>query len=178
MLYFIKRGPRPSYHNAPFHPAILCDRKRVAQQETCYSGNQDSVWVHAAHEDRSGWLLTRWRGLVIEYGHLVRGFTLPDGTLAGFFHLHRSRTADGSQPTGLNEPWSLLPGAIWWSSRKMPAWIEAAGVIYPPDCFSQQRILEREALNGAGASRQIRPKWWPQEPFPAESSKVAQSSSV
>ena len=43
-LYLIKRGPRPEHHKAPYHPVILCDRKRIAKWEAGWTGDRAWVW--------------------------------------------------------------------------------------------------------------------------------------
>jgi len=131
-LYLIKRGPRPSYHNAPFHPIIICEQKRVAKWEAEDTNGAAWVWENTVRYDDSalvaGWLLSRWQGLDIDYGHVVKEITLPDGTTAAFEH-DRERV-----------PWTLMPGAIWWSLRKMPKPLSQSGVIYPPDSFTRDDI--------------------------------------
>lgn len=148
-IYLIKRGPRPEGHKPPFHPVVICATKAAAKWEAGWSGDRAWVWTREWGSAASGWLLERWEGLDIDYGHVVRGLTLPDGTEAAFAH-GRER-----------EPWTLLRGAVWWSARRMPAWLEEAGVIYPPDGFTQSRIL----------GRLPRPSCWP-EPAPEREVEV------
>lgn len=128
-LYLIKRGPKSQCHKAPYHPIIICTRLPVAKWEADWSGDLAWVWEKEADES-SGWLLTRWNGLDIDYGHVVRVFFLPDGTAAGIFH---DRDL---------EPWSLMDGATWWSDHNMPSWVAEKGVKYPPDQFTIDRIVE------------------------------------
>jgi hypothetical protein len=149
-LYLIKRGPRPEHFRAPFHPVILCAKRAVAKWEAGWSGDASWVWSHERGTRAGGWLLERWNGFDIDYGHVVRGLTLPDGTEAAFVHEHTER-----------EPWPLLRGAVWWHDKPMPAWLLDAGVTYPPDGFSQQRILDLIADDGASGFGRERPANWP-----------------
>lgn len=150
-VYLIKRGERPEHHRAPYHPVILCSRKPVAEWEAGWTGDEATVWTHTWGSPASGWLLTRWRGLDVDYGHVVRGHELPDGTRSGFFH-------DRDE-----EPWTLLDGCVWWSSERIPEWLDDHGVIYPPDPHSQQRILDTEADDGwSGSGRRPIPEHWPE----------------
>lgn len=150
MIYLIQRGPRPDYHRAPYHPVIICDLKRIAEWQADWTGEGASVWKHEPSRRGGGWLLTRWRGLDIDYGHVVRGGSLFDGGRMGFAH-------DEDAP-----PWSLLNGAVWWSSKRMPDWLKARGVVYPPDEFSQQEILDREADDGMTGFGRPCPAHWPE----------------
>ncbi len=153
-LYLIKRGPRPSYHRAPFHPVILCAKKPVAKWEAGWTGDKAWVWTRETHEPYGGWLLERWEGLDIDYGHIVRGCTLPDGTETAFWHKHARSL-----------PWDLMKGAIWWDDKKMPDWVQKAGVVYPPDDFTQDSILNTIAneIRGEHCSfpGRPRPEFWP-----------------
>jgi hypothetical protein len=150
-IWLIKRGPRPEHHNAPFHPVIVCGKKRIAKWE---AGATDSkAWVWQWDCDGSGFLLCRWNGFDVDYGHIVREVgPLPDGTHTGFFH-DRDK-----------EPWTLLSGAVWWDDKKLPPCLEKVGLIYPTDDFTQQRILDHIADDGAsGFGREI-PSYWPNNP--------------
>lgn len=153
-LYLIKRGPRPEHHNAPYHAVIICDRKRMAEGEAGDTGDGATVWKKEGWKDnRQGWLLVRWRGFVIDFGHVVHSIPLPDGTRAGFWR-------DYEDELSVKD---LLPGAIWWSDKPMPQWLEERGVIYPPDQFTQQSILDDLAQDGvSGFGRKI-PAYWQQE---------------
>ena len=42
-VYLIKRGPRPEHHRAPFHPVIVCGKRRVAKWQAGWTG--DAAWV-------------------------------------------------------------------------------------------------------------------------------------
>jgi hypothetical protein len=106
-LYLIERGPKPECHKAPFHPVILCASRAVAQWEAGATDKLANVWVKYA-DPSSGWLLVRWHGLDIDYGHIVRRMPLPDGTTAAISH---DRNAG---------PWKLLRSAVWWSTRRWP----------------------------------------------------------
>jgi hypothetical protein len=147
----IKRGPRPEHHRAPFHPVILCTRNHTTNWEAGWTGNRAWVWEHAGSDGHSGWLLRRWEGLHVDYGHVVRGHRLPDGTPTGFAHKHRDLGYDRPGETGakhlgysedVQEPWSLLPGAVWWSDDPMPLWLQEAGVVLACDAFSLHVIQE------------------------------------
>ncbi|MFA6046915.1 MAG: hypothetical protein WC718_18170 [Phycisphaerales bacterium] len=130
-LYLIKRGPRPDYHRAPYHPVIVCADMTMADWEIGCTCQRATVWTHDPRDLSTGWLLQRWRGLVIDYGGGVQhGCSPVEGVHGGYYH---DRYA---------EPWTLLPGAVWWTDKRMPAFLEAAGVVYPSDNFTQQDILD------------------------------------
>jgi len=129
-IWLIKRGPREEYHKAPFHPVIICSRQHTAKWEAGWTGNRAWVWEHVKREGHSGWLLARWNGFDVDYGHVVRGCVLPDGTEAGIEH---DRT---------KEPWTLLAGAVWWSDERVPEWLRKAGVVEARDEFTVNRILD------------------------------------
>lgn len=130
-LYLIKRGPRPDYHKAPFHPVILCRTKTAAEWEAGCTCKRATVWSHHPADKWTGWLLLRWQGLVIDYGPgVMHGCSPADGVNGGFYH---DCTA---------EPWTLLCGAVWWDDKQMPERVAEAGAVYPPDEFTQQRILD------------------------------------
>jgi hypothetical protein len=142
---------------------IVCDRRNVAEDRAGWTGDGATVWAHDRSSAASGWLIHMWRGLQIDYGYLVRGCLLPDGTQTGFFH---DRAA---------EPWTLLDGATWWSDRRMPAWLIEAGVVYPSDHRTQQRVMDDNApisgtLGGiasftlTGSGQNPIPEFWPQQP--------------
>lgn len=151
-FYLIKRGPRSEFHRAPFHPVIICNRSGMAKWEAKDTSEKAMIWVKD-QADSGGFLLARWNGLDIDYGGLIHDVgPMPDGMKVGFYH---DRDA---------EPWTLLRGAIWWSSRKMPKWFMEQGVEYPPDDFSQQRILDnehwlRKDCEGSGWDKEV-PEWW------------------
>lgn len=152
-LYLIKRQPRPEWHKAPYHPVIICDRKPMAEWEMGHSGEHAYVWMKP-NDISTGWLLVRWNGLDIDYGHVVRSIEMPDGSHAAFFHARDQ------------EPWSLMAGATWWSNRVMPSWLVERNVVYPKDQHSQQSILDTLANDGAsGFGRKI-PDHWP-TPWPS-----------
>lgn len=131
-LYLVKRPPKAVHPQASHHPVIICTNKELAEWEAGYSGERAWMWVQFDGQ-HSGWLQLRWEGLVIDYGHVVRSVALPDGT-TGAFH-HRS-----AHP----ETWALLKGAVWFSSRRMPAWLAAEGAILAPDDFARRAIAEGE----------------------------------
>jgi hypothetical protein len=141
-IYLVKRGPRPSYAKASWHPVIVASRKHTAEWEAGWTGDGAWVWEHNKREGGSGWLLCRWAGLDINYGHIVRGCVLPDGTKAGIEH---DRT---------KEPWRLLAGAVWWSDEPIPAWLREAGVVVAADEFTKERIDKDDGVCMLPASRQ------------------------
>jgi hypothetical protein len=149
-IYLIKRGPKPSWHKAPFHPVVICAKKRVAEFEAGWAGDKSWIWMRRSRViDGEGFLLLRWNGLDIDYGHVVRSTRLPSGVKTGFAH-HGG-------------PWKLLRGAIWWDDKPMSASFENAGVLYPPDYFTQQWILDQIADdNVSGCGNRPPPPWWPQ----------------
>lgn len=151
-MYLIKRGPRPSYHRAPFHPVIICNKKRVAKLEAGDTGDHAWVWErHSNRMDGEGFLLARWNGFDIDYGHVVHDIGLmPDGTKCGFVHKHTGK-----------EPWNLINGSIWWDDKEIPYEFFSAGVIYPPDYFTQQSILDKIANDGFSGFHREKPKFWP-----------------
>lgn len=156
-LYLIKRGPRPDYHKAPFHPVILCATRKIAREEAGWTGDGAWVWErNTMTESGEGWLLSRWNGLDIDYGHLVRGHNLPDGSHTAFW-----RDYD-LWPKGVQD---LFAGAVWWSTKLLPAWLAKRGVVYPPDAFSRTDIVDAELDNGIyGMERRDQwPAWWGQE---------------
>lgn len=155
-VYLVKRGPRPPYHRAPFHPVIICGKVKVAKWEAGSSRSASSVWEHERPHRGGGWLFARWKGFDIDYGGVVSSLTLPDGDEAAFVHEHTGR-----------EPWTLLAGAVWWDDKKIPAWLADAGVVYPPDSFTQQRILDDIASDGCSGFGRARPAHWP-EPIEVE----------
>lgn len=159
-LYLIKRGPKPEYHRAPFHPVILCNHKTVARWEVGWTGDQAWLWSREGSTDsRGGWLIERWNGLDIDYGHLVRGHTLPDGSHSAFWRDYHP------WPAGIQD---LFAGAVWWSLGKLPEWLAQRGVIYPPDAFTRTHIVDlyesdvhqRGGLFGV-ERRELWPAWWP-----------------
>ena len=152
-LYLIQRGPRPDYHRAPFHPVVIADLKRVAKWEAGWSGDCATVWEREGWcYTGAGWLLARWQGMDVDYGHLVRVCSLPGGGRAGFW---RDYPAEQSVE-------GLFPGAVWYSIRKMPKWLEERGVVYPSDQFTRQHILDLVADDGLHGFCHIRnvPEWW------------------
>lgn len=153
-MYLIKRGPRPSYHVAPFHPVIICAKKRIAKVQAGCTGDKAWVWTRdTCCDDGLGFLLARWRGLDIDYGNVVHNVgPLPDGTHTGFFHERKL------------EPWSLLFGAVWWDDKPLPEALAEWGVIYPPDEHSRQSILDHIANDGCSGFGRPEPSYWPKLP--------------
>jgi hypothetical protein len=149
-VYLIKRGPKPSYHRAPFHPVIICAKRAVAKWEAGCTSDAAWVWSHERGARVGGWLLERWNGFDVDYGSVVHGIVMPDGTKAAFVHEHTGR-----------EPWPLLAGAVWWDNKRMPRWLRTAGAIYPPDEFTQQTILDTIANDGMSGFGRERPAHFP-----------------
>lgn len=139
-LYLIKRAHRPAHHRAPYHPVIVCDRKRVALWEAGDTGDRAWVWS-AENNPLYGWLLERWEGLDIDYGHVIHNVTLPDGTPTAYYHVHSGSAYEAAFL-------KLFRGAVWWSDREIPEWLQERGVVYPPDRFTRQRILDNIANDG------------------------------
>jgi hypothetical protein len=129
-VYLVKRGPKPAFHKAPYHPVIIASRLHTAKWEAGWTGDGATLWEHNKREGGSGWLLARWRGLDIDYGHVVRGCVLPDGARAGIEH---DRTL---------EPWTLLAKSVWWSDEPMPEWLQQAGCELSSDDFTRAAIAE------------------------------------
>lgn len=152
-LYLIQRGPQPRYQKVAFHPVIICDRKRVAVVEMGMSDDRANVWVGVDNPQHShGWILRRWRGLDIDYGHTGYSFDLFDGTKAGIYRDYDNECTVKH----------LFAGAIWWSDKQIPAWLVEKGVLYPSDNFSQMQILDTLADDGIGNCDWVRtwPEWW------------------
>jgi hypothetical protein len=129
---------------------IICGKRRVAKWEAGWTGDRAWVWEHELGTGSGGWLLSRWNGLDIDYGHVVRGCSLPNGYKAGIIHAQE------------DWPFTLLAGGIWWDDRKPPFWLLRAGIVYPPDSFSRLSILDACANDGRSGSwncRATRPFW-------------------
>lgn len=148
-VYLIKRGPRPDYHKAPFHPVIVCGKRPVAKWQAGNTGDAAWVWSHERAYRGGGWLLERWNGFDVDYGHVVHSMTMPDGTESAFVHEHTGR-----------EPWPLLAGAVWWDNKPIPKWLAEAGVVYATDDFTQSVIVNDVANDGSFFPRP-RPAFWP-----------------
>jgi hypothetical protein len=126
--------------------------KRVAKWEAGASDDHAWVWERDGWDDSGvGWLLSRWNGFDVDYGSVVRGFDLPDGSRTGFW---RDYNADSSVK-------EILASATWWSARMMPEWLEKRGVKYASDEFSQQRILGLAKNDEFGGWHYQRPAWFP-----------------
>lgn len=151
-LYLVKRGERPDYHKAPYHPVIICDKKRIALWESMGSDKHCWVWMQpSGHGNGAGWLLVKWNGLDVDYGVTVHRIVLPDGSEGGFWR-------DYPSPDGYIG--DLLPGAVWWSDKRLPEWLQQKGVVYPSDSHTQQVILDHINDDGCyGCGREI-PDWW------------------
>lgn len=150
-LYLIKRQPRPAHHKAPYHPIIVCDKKRIAEWEVGDFKDKAWLWERSWGPTAGGWLLFVWNGLIINYGPVAAGGELPDGTHAGFWRDYEDF------PVGVQD---LLPGAIWWSEKEMPKWAQDLGFVYPSDRFTQGVILDLVADDGAMGFQRPLPKHW------------------
>lgn len=130
-LYFIDRGhDKPDWHKAPYHRYLLCTMRKVAKWQAGWTGDGATVWSRStAALGGEGFLLERWRGFDIDYGHVVRTVTLPDGTESAFVHPHKDEP-----------PWNVLHLAVWWSRSKVPEWLAGKGVALPNDEFSMDTI--------------------------------------
>lgn len=151
-LYLVKKRGRPDWHRAPYTQVLVTTRWDAAKWEAGYSG--EGAWIWAIPGEFGGWLLMRWNGLDIDYGHVVRNVTLPDGDIRAFDHRH-------THP----ETFALADGATWWSPKKMPKWLQEWGVRYPSDRFTQQQILDWFADDGCSRFGRAIPDYWP-EPSP------------
>lgn len=151
-IYMIQRpGGKPVWwdNSVPWHPVFITSRRDAAMWLAGYSGEGAWMWVKGEGDEHAGWLLKRWNGLDIDYGHVVRGVKLPDGDVRAFDHRHEHP-----------ETFALQEGAVWWSPRRMPAWLRRAGTVYPSDRHTQQGILDFFADDGlSGFGRQI-PDFW------------------
>ena len=130
---------------------IVCGDKYSYMTQRGDSTDGFTCW-EKANEPSSGFLLTRWKGLDIDYGGVIKAVKLPDGTEAAFVH---DRSA---------EPWSLLNGATWWSIAKMPEWLQKLGVKYPDNKWIRNRIVEdsggpEQCVFGGDWSDKW-PEWW------------------
>jgi hypothetical protein len=157
MIYLTKEGPEPLYHRAEGYPAVLCDNKRVAWDVHGNTGEGATVWCQTDLRLGSGWLLLRYRGLVIDYWPVMSAPRLFDGARSGFVHDHDQ------------EPWTLLRGALWWSIRQMPPAFAKAGVLYAAKWRLQQCILDSIAHDShSGCNDRVAPAWWPLAELPVE----------
>lgn len=129
---------RPDHYGEHFHPSnavhrvLLCTEKDIAFWEAGWTGDGASIWTRDSRETGGGFLIERWNGLDIDYGHIVRGGELPDGSKLGFYHEHAGGT-----------PWEALPSAVWWSNHRLPDWLHERGVRIPDDDRSRSRIEQQ-----------------------------------
>ena len=144
-LYAIKRGQREEGVVAPWHPVIVCASRVVAEWEAGDTTDLACVWSKP-NERAVGWLLVRWQGLDIDYGYVVKAVPLPDGSSSAFQHEHLG-----------GEPWSLLRGAVWFSSKyRIPEWL--VGVIEAPDEFTREAIRRVEGYCDRDDPGRLRPR--------------------
>jgi hypothetical protein len=154
-LFLIKRGPKADYHRAPFHPVIICDRKRIAKDQAGNTSDKAWIWTREGWgQSGAGWLLERWEGLDIDYFPVVYSSILPDGYITGIYRLYP--TDDPRQNIT-----AFFNGAVWWSDKPMPDWLQALGVIYAPDQFTRQQILDDCANDGGRGFPRAEPDFWP-----------------
>jgi len=93
-----------------------------------------------------------WNGLQL-MGIMPNRYRFPDGTELDLMVHDRAK-----------EPWTLLDGAVWWSNQKIPAWLQEKGVIYPPDSFTQERIIGNinNSRDGNDLEPVYPPDFWPE----------------
>jgi hypothetical protein len=126
-LYIIIRGEKSEFHNAPYHPIIVCSRKHVAKWESKDAHNGATVLYNAAGISESGnWFLGQYKGYGCESN---RYLTLFDGVDSRDF-TNKERVER-----------ELLNGAVWWSYDECPRWMLDLGVKYPEDDFSKKVIM-------------------------------------
>jgi len=134
-VYLILRSDKPKHHNAPYHSVILCSRKHIAKWEAGDSSDKATVFTKN-NDPHEGFLMERYKGFDIDYGHIVKLIDLFDDEMkSGFHHPHTTNT------------WELLKGATWWSYDKLPQWLIDRGVTYPEDNFTKRRILDDSGWN-------------------------------
>lgn len=159
MYYLIKRGPEKKYDQKPFHPIIICDRKKVMQTQVIWSGGHDWVWTANLWAVQAGWMLERWNGLIIEYGHVIRSFELPDGTWTGYHRPYELSEYQKRHSKDSNIK-ALFVDAIWWSDKRMPSKFSELGVVYPTDEVTRQRVLEDCTDDGLRGVHRTAPEFW------------------
>lgn len=128
-LYLIVRGPKPEYHNAPYHQVILCSRKHTAKWESQLTSEGHTLFVNMDPDSSGNWLLVKYKGYDIDYGTVTHYFKLFDGK--------ESREVSDKQTLD-----SLLKEAVWWSYDQMPVWVKELGIKYPEDDFTKKRIVD------------------------------------
>lgn len=127
-LWLIIRGKQPDYHNAPYHPIILCSRKHTAEWESRDVTKGATVLYNAGGTDRSGnWFLGRYKGYDCDTNQY---FTLFDGV----------DTGDFTDKTRIET--EVISKAVWWSYDLMPDWIRKLGCKFPNDEFTKRMILD------------------------------------
>lgn len=142
-LYLVRRGPDFAKHMHPSlvrHPVIVCTARHTAMWQAAWTGDRAWIWNRPCENSGEGWLIIRWNGLDIDYGHIVRGGKLPDGTTLGFSH-------PGKKDRQHRRPWRLLRGATWWSEHPLPVWLrDRWGVKQATDAFTLKEIEEDNGL--------------------------------
>jgi hypothetical protein len=143
-FYLILRGPKGEHHNAPFHPVILCTRKHTAEWESKRTKEGATVWVNMAPNTAywGNWLLVKYKGYDIDYGHLAHYFTLFDGK-------------DSREVSDREYIEPLLRNAIWWSYDEMPEFVRELGVRYAEDQFTKDWIWEDLGDSSLGHTKEM-----------------------
>ena len=173
-LWLVKRGPNygQHFHDSlvpdSIHPVVICTERHVAFWEAGWTGDGATVWHHAGDVSTGagGWLLARWKGFDIDYGHVVRGLTLPDDSEGGIVHRARSLGYDNEkQFLGYDEtprePYTLFEGATWWSLHRMPDWLASEGASLPSDEHSRRQIVDHPGHSTLSwpKAEKLRAKW-------------------
>jgi hypothetical protein len=123
-LFLIDRGqPGPDFTPGPtWRRVVIADSSRTARRLAGDTADGCTVWQNfGRHNQQKGLLLVRWMGLDVDYGTSFHPSVLPGGMPTGFHHRDNRHT------------WGLFQGATWWSSHRMPKWLERAGVLLPTE---------------------------------------------
>ena len=137
-FYMIKRDGE-HWRSKGYPLVTLCTREDVAKQMAGATDERSWMW-HSEGQDHGGLLLVRWQGLDIDYGHVVRRMPLPNGDERAFDHPNRHP-----------ETWELFNGAVWWSPRRMPAWVEKRGATYPAEGYLRHLVEDYGGWDGSKA---------------------------
>lgn len=131
---------------------IICTRVSEAKWQAGSTLDLAWVWEKYDSSPSSGWSLEVWNGLQL-MGIMPNRYRFPDGTELDLMVHDRAK-----------EPWTLLDGAVWWSNQKIPAWLQEKGVIYPPDSFTQERIIGNinNSRDGNDLEPVYPPDFWPE----------------
>jgi hypothetical protein len=130
-VWMLVRGPRPDYWKHYWHPVEIYTREKIAyfkldridRENTCYYQEGQGA----------GLFLVAYKGWQ-PLGANTNTINLPDGTPILSVH-HPMGTIVGLDEDGRyryemppESPWNLWDKAVWWSPRKMPAYIRELGV--------------------------------------------------